>query len=287
VTKNNRVSSGGTCRRAPRMGIVHLAARQLLGALLLAGPLALAGCGGGQAPASTGSSATASPVPTTPTGARAQLAARAAAAQDRHLVAFYRLTSTDQPVRTVSVTRAVDGTWRVDIPGGALGGTADVSVAATHDGLYQCAMPSAGHPDPVSCVRVAAANGHLKAANDPRVQHPFTDWLDVLTDRQAALAVSTAKSLAGAGGSCYSVESNSASLSAPLDLGIYCYAPDGTLTGAALGFGTLVLTGTPTAGPATVSLPGPVAAGAPLSMQTPSPSPSTSASNSASPSAAN
>jgi hypothetical protein len=261
---------------------VRLAARRLLDALLIAGPLVLAGCGG-QAPDSADSSATPSPVPTTPAGAHGQLAARAAAAQDRHLIAFYRLTSPDQPARTVSVTKAVDGTWRVDIPGGALGGTADVSVAATRDGLYQCALPSAAHPDPATCVRVAAADGRLKAANDPRVQHPFTDWLDVLTDRQAALAVSTAKSLTGVGGACFSVESNSASLSAPLDLGIYCFAPDGTLTGAALGFGTLVLTGTPSAGPATISLPGPVAAGAPLSMQTPPPSPS----DSPSPSAAN
>jgi hypothetical protein len=274
--------------------------------------LALAGCGGA-APAAPTESTDASQVPTAPAEARAQLAARAAAAQDRRMVASYRLLTPGEAERTVSVTLATDGTWRVDVARGALGGTTDVSVVRTKDGLYQCAPAStdsstdastddsstnastdssAGAPtDPstpaltgqsaaAGCVRVAGPNGRLRPAHDPRVEHVFTDWLAVLTDQRAALAVSPAKPIKGVRGACFSVESSSASLTAPLDLGIYCYDQDGTLTGAALGFGTLVLDGTPGEPPATVSLPGPVVGGRPVPMASPSPSESPSPSTS-------
>ena len=69
------------------------------------------------------------------------------------------------------------------------------------------------------------------------------------------------------------MESNSASLAAPLDVGIYCYAADGTLTGARLGFGTLVLASAPTAAPPAVTLPGPMVDGEPLPMTSPPPPP--------------
>ncbi|WP_238454036.1 hypothetical protein [Micromonospora sp. ATA51] len=77
------------------------------------------------------------------------------------------------------------------------------------------------------------------------MQHPFTDWLEVLTDRRAPLAVSPATTPTGATGQCYSVESTSASLNAPLDVGIYCYRPDGTPTAVRADFGTLRLAGEP------------------------------------------
>jgi hypothetical protein len=240
-----------------------------------AGLLALTGCGG-DSPAGSAATGSASAVPTAPTQARAQLAARAAAAQDRHMVATYRLSKPDQPDRTVLVTLATDRTWRVDVSGGALGGTADVSVARTKDGLYQCALPSVGQVVQAGCVRVGGPDARLGSKYDPRVQHTFTDWLTVLTDQRAALAVSPARPAKGVGGECYSVESSSASLAAPLDLGVYCYAADGTLTGATLGFGTLALDGSPAAAPATVSLPGPMVGGDPLPTATPSPSVSAS-----------
>ena len=211
------------------------------------------------------------PLPTGPTEARAQLAARAAAAKDRRLVAVYTLSSANRADRTVVVTRATDGSWRVDVPGGALGGTADTSVARTRDGLFQCALSAIDDLAVPACVRVAGVNGRLPARFDPRVQHVFTDWLEVLTDRRAALAVSRARQLPGVRGACFSVESNSASLAAPLDVGIYCYATDGTLTGARLGFGTLVLAGTPTPPPPAVTLPGPTVDRAPLPMTSPPP----------------
>jgi hypothetical protein len=233
--------------------------------------VSLAACGaGGLAP---GNSASGAAVPTAPTQARAQLAARAAAAEDRRMLASYTLATPGRADRTVAVVRANDGSWRVDIPGAALGGTADVSVAQNGEGLFQCALPSIERLVTASCVRVADPGGRLPSRYDPRVQHPFTDWLAVLTDRRAALAVSNTPPLPGVAGACFSVESTSASLAAPLDAGIYCYADDGILTGARLRFGTLTLAGVPGAPPPGVDLPGPVVDGEPLPMAAPPPSP--------------
>lgn len=245
----------------------------MLGAVVLAIPVLLAACSP-EAPAEPMS--TGAVVPTQATEARAQLAALAAAAQDRHLAALYTLTVPGRPDRTVAVTSASDGSWRVDIPGGALGGTADVSVAQTRGGLFQCALPSAARPTP-ECVRVADADGPLPAKIDPRVQHAFSDWRGVLTDRQAPLLVVASTPLPGARGTCFAVESTFASLQPPLDVGTYCYDGDGTLTAARLAFGTLVLAGTPTAAPPAIALPGPVVDGEPLGMALPSPQPSAAA----------
>lgn len=247
---------------------------------LLGGVLLLAGCGGEAAPADpaatpTGSAgATGTAVPTAgDTSARMQLAGLAAAAEDRHLRANYTLSRAGQSPRTVVLTSATDGTWRVDIPGGALGGTADVAMAGTPDGIFQCALPSATRPEPTTCVRVAAPDKPVPASVDPRVQHVFTDWRTVLTDRQASLAVSTTRALPNSRGTCFSVDSTAASLSAPLDVGIYCFDTDGTLTAVRVAFGTLLLNGDPTTAPKTVSLPGPVVAGAALRTAAP-PTPS-------------
>ncbi|GAB3950873.1 hypothetical protein GCM10027614_51970 [Micromonospora vulcania] len=213
--------------------------------------------------------------------ARDELAALAAAAQDRHLVAQYTFSQADQPDRTIVFTSANDGSWRVDVPGGALGGTADVSLAATADGLFQCALPSVGHPESAQCVRLGERDDAIPRRLDPRVQHPLTDWLDVLTDRRSPLAVFPAGPPEGLTGTCYSVDSTSASLNAPLDVGIYCYDRDGTPTGARTTGGTLKLAAPPGAAPATVQLAGPVVVdGEPLDTAappTPDPSDSPSA----------
>lgn len=243
--------------------------------VLLAGLLALTACGSGEPAAEPSDPPTAAR--TAAGDARAQLAALAAAAKDRRLTALYTLSTPGRADRTVALTSAIDGSWRVDVPLAALGGTADVSVAKNRDGLFQCTLASAGRAVQPTCVRVAAANGRIAAANDPRVQHPFTDWREVLTDRDAALSVSTTEALPGARGACFSVESTTASLNAPLDVGIYCYESDGTLTAARLSFGTLLLSGAPTAAPAAITLPGPVVDQAPLGMAappTPTPTPS-------------
>ncbi|MEV0730663.1 hypothetical protein [Polymorphospora sp. NPDC050346] len=245
----------------------------LLGVLTTAAVAMVTGCGS-DAPASD-PTPTPSPSATEAdqTPARSQLAGLAAAAQDRHLSAFYTLSAADREDRTVAFTAAPDGSWRVDIPGGALGGTADVSVARTADGLFQCALPSVTRQVAPTCVRVGDPDGQFAAGNDPLVQHPLVSWARVLTDRRAALSVTAAQPLPGSRGACFAVESTSASLRAPLDVGIYCYAQDGTLTGAKVAFGTLILAGEPVAAPPTVTLPGPVVAGEPLGMASPPPPP--------------
>ncbi|WP_446217326.1 hypothetical protein [Micromonospora sp. IBHARD004] len=254
----------------------HLrAARRLTGVLAITLPALLAACTADQpTPAPL---ATADPVPAGVDAARDELAALAAAAQDRHLTARYAFGTADAPDRTVVVTSANDGTWRVDVPAWGLGGAVDVSLAATADGLFQCALPSAGRPEPASCVRLGDPDDAVPRRLDPRVQHPFTDWLEVLTDRRAPLAVSPATAPAGATGQCYSVESTSASLNSPLDVGIYCYGADGTPTAVRADFGTLKLAGEPGPAPATVQLAGPVVEGDPVGRGAPSPSDSPSA----------
>lgn len=190
------------------------------------------------------------------------------------MVAFYTWRASNRPDRTVAVTLGGDGTWRVDVPGGAHGGAVDVAIAGTKDGIYQCVLP-ASQPGS-GCAKIAPPGGMPSASVDPKVEHVFTDWRDFFTDRRAPLSVASAKPPAGATGSCYSVELTSASLAAPVDTGIYCYRPDGTLTGAVTGFGTLVLAGDPSPPPPTVRLPGHVVATAPLTTAAPPPPPSAS-----------
>jgi hypothetical protein len=233
-----------------------------------------AGCGGGTPPGSIPPS----PETTPPTSARAALAARAAAAQDLVAVSSYTLTRPGGQEHGILLVRAEDGGWRVDVEGGALGGTADVAIAVTGGELFQCALPSPARPGG-ACVPLA----ELTPGLDPRIHHVFTDWPGVFTDRTAALAVSTAAPPAeGAPGECFAVEPTTASLESPVEAGIYCYAEDGTLTGAWLGLGNLVLTSTGGAAPPTVDLPGPVVDGDPLPTAPP-PSPTAPASPSRSP----
>jgi hypothetical protein len=241
----------------------------VLAVVLVVAPLVVpAGCGGGRPPVVNGGSTT---VPATqPLDARTQFAGRAAAAKDRRFTAGYALTQPGRPVRTVTVTLAADGTWRMDLPGGALGGTLDVAVIGLRDALYECVPGPA-----VSCVKVAAPDGTLPVAADPRVEHVFTDWLDVFIDRRAALSVAPAPALHGAPGDCFSVEPTTVSLASPVDAGVYCYAADGTLTAARAGFGALVLATAVGPPPSTVTLPGPVVPGPPPNTSPPPPAPST------------
>jgi hypothetical protein len=235
---------------------------------LLVGP-ALAGCG----------STAPSPLPSTTLDTRLadqdRLAGLAAAAKDKRYVATYTLTTMNRPNRTVTAALGTDGTWVVAVPGGALSGLADIAVYRSDAGLFQCLLgPAAGtaggRPDlgPMSpgCVAVPA----LTTATDPLVQHIFTDWIDPLVDRATALSVA-ATTLTDAGGSCFSVESNSAALAPPVDPGVYCYAEDGILTGARVGFGTLLLAGAVAPAPPSVAIPAPVVARPPLPTAAPPP----------------
>jgi len=217
------------------------------------------------------------PAPTTPLpslagdapDARADLAGLATIAQDHAYAALYSLDDGHGVARNVVATSAVDGTWRVDVSGGALGGTTDVTIASTKAGVYQCTVSSPLQPITPTCVRVANPGKKVPDAYDPEVERLFRPALDVFTDRQAPLSVGAVQPLPGAKGSCFSVDTIAAALSAPVDVGIYCYTPDGVLTAARVGFGTLTLASTG-AGPATVTLPGPETQGQPMTTESPS-----------------
>jgi hypothetical protein len=248
----------------------------LAAALLIAGTAACGDSAPAAGPAPASSSA---PAPVAE-DARADLAARAALAVDYRFAALYTLDTPGSAQRSVLATVAGDGSWRVDVPAGALGGAADVSILQTEAGVFQCAIPSATNPITPFCVRVAEKNKRVPKEYDPKVERLFRQWLPVFTDRQAALSVTAAEPLAGSSGTCFSIDSISASLSAPVDVGIYCYADNGLLTAARVKFGTLTISGAPAPAPATVDLPGPVTGGEPMgvaeppAVPVPSPSPS-------------
>ncbi|SDT75228.1 hypothetical protein [Actinoplanes derwentensis] len=225
----------------------------------------LTGCGDGDTPDAAPASSAPAPVTGPEPGARDELAGLAALAMDRRYAALYSLTDGSGPAREVVAAVAADGTWRVDIPGGALGGTAGVTVIRVAAGVYQCTLSTPAQPVSSTCVRVAEKGDRVPRKYDPRVQRLFRQWLKVLTDQKQPLAVSAVQPLEGAQGTCYSVDSVTASLDAPIDVGIYCYAPDGLLTAARVDFGTLTLV-RQVEGPATLQLPGPEVAGQPMGM---------------------
>ena len=154
---------------------------------LLVGP-ALIGCG------STAPGPLPSATLDTRLADRDRLAGLAAAAKDKRYVATYTLTTGNRPNRTVTAAFGTDGSWVVAVPGGALGGLADIAIYRSASGLFQCLLgPAPGtaeaRPDlgPLTprCVAVPA----LTTATDPLVQHIFTDWIDSLVDRATALSV--------------------------------------------------------------------------------------------------
>ena len=191
------------------------------------------------------------------------------------------------------VTLATDGSWLVDVPGGALGGGADVAMVGLADGAYQCLLggpattlaappaPTTASPSPSAsptgsaryaapaCVKLATAGGAIPPRYDPIFEHVFSDWIGVMLDHSAPISVFSASSLPHSTGACYSVDPSSASLAPPIGAGIYCYTPDGVLTAVALTAGTLTLTTGPVAAPPSTSLPGPVIPGPPAPTRRP------------------
>jgi hypothetical protein len=246
----------------------NVAMRGVSGVPMVVAVAAVAACGAAPPPPPALPSApTAAPT----VDARLDLAARAAAAGDRRHTARYTLAGQGRPVRMVTVVLAADGTWRVDVPGGALGGTADVAFAQVGGKIFSCSLPTTLRSS--ACVQVATSARKVPARVDPQVQHAFTDWTEALTDQQSPLSVSRARALTGAQGDCFAVESTTVSVSVAVDPGIYCFTEDGVLTAARTTFGTLTLAGAPVAAPPSVDLPGPVVAGQPLGMASPPPPP--------------
>ena len=229
--------------------------------------LLLTGCSG-STPITAPSDASPAAAPRSPQG---QLLARVAAAQDKRYAAPYTLRKKGKPDRTVTVELAQDGSWLIEGPGGARGGARDVAIAGNADGVYQCVLGSRA-----SCVRVAEPGGKVPGAYDPRVHHPFTDWLDVLIDTKAALSVAGDSTLSVPRGDCYSVEPNSVALAPPREAGVYCFDEEGVLTGARFSAGTLVLSGGIEEPRKSIKLPGPVTAGRPIPTSPPPPKPSKS-----------
>nr|WP_296074556.1 hypothetical protein [uncultured Actinoplanes sp.] len=205
--------------------------------------------------------------------ARAALVARAALAQDKSYAALYSLDDGNGAPRDVVATIGADGTWRVDVGKGMEGGTADVSIVSTPAGVYQCTVATAANPITPACVKVANAGKLVPRKYDPRVERLFRPALSVFTDRQAAISVTEVEPLTGAKGDCYSVDGISASLDAPVDIGIYCYDADGVLTAARVGFGVLKLV-SQVPGPKTVALPGPEVQAQPMGTASPAAQPS-------------
>lgn len=237
-----------------------LARRGLSASVVTALALTAAACGGGGGgggaePEATPSASAPPPSTGAPDG-RAALAAVAAVALDRSYAALYALEDGSGPARNVVATVGADGTWKVDVAGGALGGSADVSIVSTAAGVFQCSGATTVNPTATGCVKVAEPGKRVPKAYSPRVERLFRQYLDVFTDRQSGLSVAQVNPLNGAQGTCYSVDSVQAALAAPVDVGIYCYADDGLLTAARVGYGTIKLV-SQVAGPPTVQLPGP------------------------------
>jgi len=232
----------------------------------------MAACGGDSTTPQTAPSTPPASLGPDPSAARSNLAARAALAVDRKFAALYTFAPPDAPARPVVATVAVDGSWRVDITGGALGGSADVSIVQNSTGLFQCSLSSPANPINPSCVRVADPGRRVPKKYDPKVERIFRQWLKVFTDRQAPLSVGPAQPLPGAqNGDCFSVDSISASMNPPVDVGIYCYAKDGLLTAAKVGYGTLTIASRPATAPASVELPGPIVTTDPMGLDSPPP----------------
>ncbi|GAA2592485.1 hypothetical protein GCM10010399_23930 [Dactylosporangium fulvum] len=247
--------------RSHRVGVTAITVTAGTALAVITGVL-VAACGSTGAPV-TAVSSEAAPVQADPRGL---LAGRVAVAKDQRYVAAYTLTVSGKAPRSILVSIATDRTWRVDIQGGALGGTADVAIAGRPEGQYQCPInPAAG------CVKIAPAGKKLPAANDPRIQYVFVAWLDVLLDRQVPLSVAPADPLAGTSAPCFAVEPGVTAIQPPIDPGVFCYSDKGILTAAKLPFGQLALTGEVIGAPPTISLPGPVVDGAPLPTTAPPP----------------
>jgi hypothetical protein len=224
-----------------------------------------------------------------------RLAALAAALADKRYVAAYTLHTDGQPDRSVLVSIATDDSWRVDVPAGALRGGANVALVSDKSGVYQCLLSGpatnvapadpkpgpSGSPSPSvspppfyaspACVKASAAGRPLPSRIDPQIEHIFTDWLDVMTDRDSPISVFQAAPLPNSTGSCFSIEPISASIAPPMSAGIFCFQADGTITAAAIAHNRLTLAGAVGSAAATNPLPGGVINGPLAPVKAPDP----------------
>ncbi len=150
-------------------------------------------------------------------------------------------------------------TWRVGdhARAAAIGGAEFAGQPIARRLADACGAPKITAP---ACVKVAAAGHTVPSKYDPRMEHPFTDWLKVLSSQNAPISVFTARSV-GASGSCFSVEPSAASLAPVVEAGIFCFQSSGVPTNVTLSDASLTLIGTPAPGAPTNTLPGPITAG--------------------------
>ncbi|GAA4910024.1 hypothetical protein LX16_2781 [Stackebrandtia albiflava] len=249
--------------------------------------LAMSGCTG----SATGDSAPPTgppPAPpdstaTTSADAAAELSGRAATAKDLHYTAAYEWAPARREAVEITVSVALDGSWRVDVPGGAHGGRRDVTMIGNKRGVFQCELGERRE-----CVAVAAAGEPVPSAADPLVQHPFTDWLDLLLDRRNPFSIAAvdAPEDVDEPGACFSVERNAVTVAAPIPPTVYCLREDGVITWIESSFGTLRLTGPVGEPDERTRLPGDVVDATPLATSPPpkpTPTPDASAKSSRSP----
>lgn len=237
----------------------------------------LSACGG-----SSGDTAVPSPSPAPPptsdrapigtTSAAAELAGLAAAAKGRQYSAVYELTRPKREPVDVTVEVAADDRWSVEIPGGAKGGKADVTIARNRDTYLQCVDAK-----PDVCAPIATKDEEIPAKVDPVIQHVFTDWLDVMLNRSSPVSVAHADDLKGSQGECFWLERNSVTVSSPIPNGVYCLRSDGIVTAVKSEFGLLRLDGEPAEAPSKFKLPDTDDDATPLSTSAPpKPTPSKS-----------
>ncbi|HEY9481997.1 MAG TPA: hypothetical protein VIR00_03470 [Micromonosporaceae bacterium] len=123
----------------PRRPAARALLRCAIAVTVLTAAVTLAGCGAGHPPSLTDPTPS-SDVPTGPVDAVGQLAGLAAAAHDRRYVAAYTVSGTGTSGRSVLASLATDGTWQVDVTGGALGGGGNVAIVGLKTGTYQCLL---------------------------------------------------------------------------------------------------------------------------------------------------
>jgi hypothetical protein len=198
--------------------------------------------------------------------AQATLIGRVSKALDASFTAEYTWSQGG----AVTVWAAQDGTWRVDVPDWALGGTVDVTVAWTTGGFFQCVADR--------CVRLAGITGEIPREYDPRVQLPFVEWLPQLLDRHVPFAVTQE-------GDCFTLTPNTVVVDTPIPAGEWCLDGAGTILSVTSGdFGTLELADPPGKPVGTIELPGGITDDEPLGRKAPEePSPSVDPSATATP----
>ncbi|CAM3348116.1 hypothetical protein STSO111631_15375 [Stackebrandtia soli] len=205
----------------------------------------------------------------------------AAVAKDRHYIAAYEFTRSRETV-IVTASLATDGSWRFDVPGGALGGKQDISIVQNRQGTFQCVLDKTN-----ACARVAKPEQDVPRRFDPLVQHPFTDWIDVLLSRTAPLSIAYAEPLVDGdeASRCFSMERNSVTVDAPIPTSTLCLAEDGVITAVDSPWGSLRLSGEVMPPTSRAKLPAVVTDDEPLSTSPPpKPSPKPSKTPSPSPS---